>query len=155
MTKPLQIDRNTGHAHVAGGLITPTTTPEQLGAGFQIGDSRLVLIGDREVPCRFARIGLQEGRLSIDLSLRFESEQLVSLFIALTDPSIPTDSDDDFYASIPLREKLHQRWLSEQLGKLDGTLANFPWGTTGVARDKSENVFIYLHNRNNSWVFSE
>lgn len=155
MTTPLQIDRNTGHVHITGSLITPATTPEQLGAGFQIGDSRPVLIGNREVPCRFARISLQEGRLGIDLSLRFEAEQLVSLFIELTDPSIPSDSDDDFYASIPLREKLHQRWLSEQLGELDGTLAHFPWGTAGVARDKSENVFIYLHNRNNSWVFGE
>lgn len=155
MTTPLQIDRNTGHVQVAGSLITPATTPEQLGAGFQIGDSRPVLVGEREVPCRFARISLQEGRLGIDLSLRFESEQLVSLFIELADPSIPTDSDDDFYASIPLREKLHQRWLSEQLGELDGTLAHFPWGTAGVARDKSENVFIYLHNRNNSWVFGD
>ena len=155
MTTPLQIDRNTGHVHVAGSLITPATTPEQLGPSFQIGDSCPVLIGDHEVPCRFARISLQEGRLGIDLSLRFEAEQLVSLFIELTDPSIPSDSDDDFYASIPLREKLHQRWLSEQLRELDGTLAHFPWGTTGVARDKSENVFIYLHNRNNSWVFGE
>ena len=155
MTKALQIDRNTGHVHIAGSLITPATTPEQLGAIFQVGESRPVLIGDREVSCRFARISLQEGRLGIDLSLRFESEHLVSLFIELTDPSIPTDSDEDFYASIPLREKLHQRWLSEQLDELDGTLAHFPWGTAGVARDKSENVFIYLHNRNNSWVFGE
>ncbi|MDG9925318.1 MULTISPECIES: hypothetical protein [unclassified Pseudomonas] len=155
MTRALQIDRNTGHVHVAGSLITPAITPEQLGAGFQIGDSRPVLVGDREVPCRFARTSLQEGHLGIDLSLRFESEQLVSLFIALTDPSIPSNSDDDFYASIPLREKLHQRWLSEQLGELNGTLAHFPWGTAGIARDKSENVFIYLHNRNNSWVFSD
>ncbi|TXH98926.1 MAG: hypothetical protein E6Q72_00715 [Pseudomonas sp.] len=69
-------------------------------------------------------------------------------------PGIPTDSDD-FYASIPLREKLNQRWLSQQLGILDGTLAHFPWGTTGVARDKSENAFIYLHNRHNSWVFGD
>jgi hypothetical protein len=155
MTRALQIDRNTGHVHVAGSLITPATTPEQLDASVQIGDSRPVLVGDREVLCRFAHISLQEGRLGIDLNLRFEAEQLVSLFIALADPSIPTDSDDDFYASIPLREKLHQRWLSEQLGKLDGTLAHLPWGTAGVARDKSENVFIYLHNRNNSWVFGD
>ena len=75
--------------------------------------------------------------------------------VSPTDPSIPSDSDNDFYASIPLREKLNQRWLSEQLGILDGTLAHFPWGTTGVARDKSENVFIYLHNRHNSWVFGD
>lgn len=75
--------------------------------------------------------------------------------VSPTAPSIPSDSDDDFYASIPLREKLNQRWLSEQLGILDGTLAHFPWGTTGVARDKSENVFIYLHNRHNSWVFGD
>ena len=153
MTQALQLDRHNGHVQLADCLITPAATPAQLGAAFRIGDSQPVQVGERQVPCRFAHINLQEGRLGIDLSLRFESEQLISLFIQLTDPNIPTDSDDDFYASIPAREKLHQRWLTNQLGGLDGTLAHFAWGTAGVARDKSENVFIYLHNRNNSWVF--
>ncbi|MDD0842878.1 hypothetical protein [Pseudomonas sp. Gutcm_11s] len=149
MSQHLQIDRSNGHLRVGGTLITPATTPAELDATFRIGETSQVQVMDRQVPCRFAYLQLQDRHLGVALSLRFESEILVSLFIELSDPQIPTDFDDDFYSSIPKREQLHRQWLTAQLGEQN----DFPWGTAGVARDKSENVFIYLHNRNNGWVF--
>jgi hypothetical protein len=150
MTQALQIDRDTGHVRLGDFLITPATTPAQLDQRFSLDEASPAMVGDRQVFCRFAHASLQQGRLGIRLGLRFEPERLVSLFIELTDPQIACDSDDDFYASIPERERLHRNWLARQLGDTGPT---FPWGNAGVARNKSENFFIYLHNRNNEWVF--
>lgn len=151
MSQTLQIDRDTGHLRLGDRLITPATTPAELGEGFRLGEPRPVQVLERQLSCRFAHLQLQDGHLNIELSLRFEEERLVSLFITLSDPAIPADTDDDFYASIPRRERLHRRWLTARLGEQH----DFPWGTAGVARDKSENVFIYLHNRNNGRVFGD
>ncbi|WP_043309237.1 hypothetical protein [Pseudomonas sp. ML96] len=151
MSQRLQIDHSSGHLRVGDILITPTTTPAELDATFRIGETSLVQVLNQQVPCRFAYLQLQDGHLGIELSLRFEAEILVSLFIELSDPQIPSESEDDFYASIPKREHLHRQWLTAQLGEQN----DFAWGSAGVARDKSENVFIYLHNRNNGWVFGD
>lgn len=147
MSHFLRIDPATGHLHLGDGIITPATTPADLGADVRLDEPRPVQVRERPVSCRFAHLSLRDGHLDIELSLRFEEERLVSLFISLNDPA---DSDDDFYAALPRQERLHRHWLTTRLGEQN----DFPWGTAGVARDKSENIFIYLHNRNNGWAFA-
>jgi hypothetical protein len=150
----LQIDPSNGHIFLDDIAITPKTTIDELKNSFVIGEQMIVSVGNKEVDCIFCTATLNLDGKEFSLSLRFESTVLVSAFIDISDPAIPVATDDEFYGSIETRTNLHQHWLDKQLGKRTGGFSEFEWGSAGVGRDKSENVFIFIHNNNNTWVNS-
>ncbi|MFH0131379.1 hypothetical protein ACGLHS_14320 [Variovorax sp. VaC1] len=107
-------------------------------------------IEGRPVSCVFASATGTVDNMTAELTLRFENELLVSAFITLTPPRFRNLSGDDFYNSADDRQRVHARWL-RSIG-IAATPASFPWGEVGIARDRSENVHIYVHTRNNTWA---
>lgn len=148
MSTLLNIDRITGHMTADGFQISPDTQLADLPPSFEIGKKLMAFNGKRETATQFADLHLQEGRFTITLSLRFENDILVRSFIMLSAPEHEILSDDDFYIDQSDRYGFHARWLKKQLGKTQFAQYVFSWGAAGVARDKSENVFIYLNNNN-------
>ncbi|HEY9104788.1 hypothetical protein [Chitinimonas sp.] len=151
---PTEISINPASGHILfGGLeITPLTTIASLGSSFAISEERLVSVYGQNVPCRFAHATLQAEGTTFELGLRFERNILVSASLALSTPALRAQTEADFYQALEPTRRLHERWLKQQLGDISSSYAKFPWGVAGVAQDKSDNIYIYLHNRNNSWA---
>ena len=93
----------------------------------------------KPVPCQFAAAQITDNGQPVRMALRFENGVLVSCF--LTFPSAALD--DEF--------RICSRWLADKLG-FASSLARFPWGSAGVATDRSGNSHVFLHNKNNSWA---
>lgn len=149
MKTTLHLDTTNGHLSAFGIAIGPDTRANDLPASFA-QTSQAVHVEDRLVNCVFARASDTAEEMTVELELRFEESELVSCFITLTTPQLRKLSDSDFYGSAEQRLRLHRGWLASM--SIPGSSAVFPWGSVGVARDRSENVYIYVHNRNNRWA---
>ncbi|KAF0813538.1 hypothetical protein IGB42_01889 [Andreprevotia sp. IGB-42] len=138
------IDPASGHVRLHDCLITPATQLSELPPDF--AREPIAQPGQQLV---FAKRHWQNKGVAIEFSLRFEAGVLVSVFIALEPPEHQNLDSDAFYRSTDERYAWHQRWLGKQIG----TAGHFAWGNIGVARSKSEDVWVYLHNPNNSWGY--
>ncbi|GAB3244640.1 hypothetical protein [Chitinimonas naiadis] len=152
MHKAISIDPKNGHVIFGSLEITPETTVSDLGTDFSVSEERLVSVYGKDVPCRFANASGQTEGLAYELGLRFEHSVLVSLSIGLTDPSLRIETEADFYNALEPTRRHHERWLKKQLGDVSASYAKLEWGVVGVAQDKSDNIYIYLHNCNNTWA---
>ena len=144
MHDALHIDPATGDIRFADIRITPQTRPDDLPARFAVGPVRPVSVEGKEVPCQFATVAALDDTTPVTVSLRFEADALVSVFVELAQPVS--------YDDIGVVEQRHRRWIASKLGKDPGGLTDYPWGSAGVAQDKSGGVHIFLHNRNNTWA---
>ena len=43
-------------------------------------------------------------------------------------------------------------WLKKKLDSPKGKYSSYKWGVVGVAEDKSSGVYVFLHNKNNTWA---
>jgi hypothetical protein len=93
----------------------------------------------KPVPCQFAAAQITDNGQPVRMALRFENGVLVSCF--LTFPAAALDDE----------LRICSRWLADKLG-YSGSYARFPWGSAGVATDRSGNSHVFLHNKNNSWA---
>lgn len=152
MQTSINIDPQNGHVLFGLLEITPKTTISDLNSDFSASEEILVSVLGKKVPCKFAKSELSNGTINFSLSLRFESENLVSIFISLSDSSIPMQTQQDFYKSLQSIKLLNENWLKEQLDESYSSDRRYKWGVVGVAQDKSDNIYIYIHNRNNRWA---
>lgn len=138
-----------GDIQAAGFSIGSETRLSQLPDGFVIGEQTQCSILGERVPTQFAvaRMALAEG--TVNLQLRFEQGVLVSSFITLDAIDGRDETADEFYRGAGKREDRYRNWLKRHIAfEID----QFKGGRLGVARDKSENVFVYLHYKNNRWA---
>lgn len=149
MNAELHLDTTNGRLSAAGIVAGIDTRADSLPDSFT-RTAQAVHVEDRLVDCVFARTTTTTGDMTVQLELRFEELLLVSCFLTLTPPALRTLEDADFHGSVDQRSRFHERWLASM--GVSGTSAAFPWGSTGVARDRGDNVYIYIHNRNNRWA---
>ncbi len=103
-----------------------------------------VSVEGRQVECLFATAsGTAADRNAVELTLRFEHERLTGIFLTLTPHRHRNLDSEAFYASADERYRFHERWLAS--AGVPRQPVAFPWGDIGVARDRGENVHIYLH----------
>ncbi|SFQ21727.1 hypothetical protein [Ralstonia sp. NFACC01] len=143
MHDAFHIDPATGDIRFADIRITPQTTADALPSRFAVGPVRSVSVEGKDVPCQFATVAALDDTTPVTVSLRFEADALVSVFVELAQPVS--------YDDIGVVEERHRRWIASKLGKDPGGLTRYLWGSAGVAQDKSGGVHIFLHNRNNTW----
>jgi len=145
MSSPVMLHAHEGQLIFGGDTFSASTRAAHLPGRFDLRDM-LCQVDGRPVPCRFARATQTVGGTRYALELRFERERLVGMHLSI-EPKQHQDLDDaTFYASVDERWRFHERWLANVAGVKAGA-AEFDWGSLGVARDKSENVWIYLHMR--------
>ena len=143
MHDAVHIDPATGDILFADIRITPQTKADALPARFTVGPVRSVSVEGRDVPCQFATVAALDDATPVTVSLRFEADALVSVFVELAQPVS--------YDDIDVVEQRHRRWIAGKLGQDPRGLTRYSWGSAGVAQDKSGGVHIFLHNRNNTW----
>ena len=148
----IKINKWTGTVSVNGFKIKPSTKVSDLPGSFVTDQEILVQVMREKVPCTFSSFVEAQDNLEIKMSLRFERNKLVSVFINLTDLAKTYKEAVDFYASIPERKQMHLDWLQSQLGEGQGSYTSYKWGKVGVAQDKSDDVHIFIHNQNNGWA---
>jgi hypothetical protein len=153
MHENMNIDPTNGHVSFGLLKITPKTTTSDLDDAFSIGEEVSISVAGKTVSCQFAKAALESESTKFDLSLRFEAGILVSVFIHLSDSSISTKAQADFYKALKPLKTSHEYWLKKQIGENSTNPMKFKWGVIGVAQDRSDNISIYLHNRNNTWAF--
>lgn len=85
------------------------------------------------------------NNVEIEIRLAFSRGKLSSIWILLTPPEHQNLSDEAYWGSAEERRSYHLRWLKNQLGKSITTDNEHPWGHSGVGRDKSDGVFIFMH----------
>lgn len=144
MHDALHIDPTNGEVGLADLRITPETRAEALPSRFAVGPVRLVSVCGKEVPCQFATMTALDAAAPVTVSLRFECGALVGVFFQLEQAAS--------YDDIDVVEQRHRRWITRKLGQDPGGLTNYPWGSAGVAQDKSGGVHVFLYNRNNAWA---
>jgi len=149
MNDSLHLDTTNGRLSAAGIAADAGTRADALPPAFTT-TAQAVQVEGRRVDCVFARTTAISGDMSVQLELRFEEGLLVSSFLTLWTPALRKLADHDFHGSTGQRERLHLRWLSSM--GIDNAPAAFSWGSAGVMRDRSDNVCIYMHNRNNRWA---
>lgn len=142
MTSAPVLDTSNGRITAFGTVIDAGSRADGLPSLFST-NPQTVNVEGRQVECVFATAHGTADRTDVDLTLRFEQDRLASAAIALTPPRYRNLDSDAFYASVDERYRFHERWL--RAAGVPGLPATFPWGTAGVARDRSENVYIYLH----------
>lgn len=143
MTPPLALDAATGRIEAFGAVIDADSRAGDLPPLF-LKTWQMVTVEGRQVECVFATAsGMATDRNPVELTLRFEQEQLASAFITLTPHRHRSLDSEAFHASADERYRFHERWLAS--AGVPRQPARFYWGETGVARDRGENVHIYLH----------
>lgn len=135
-----------------GFKIKPSTRVADLPESFSTGQERVMQVEREKVPCLFSSFVEVQGNIETKVSLRFEHTKLVSVFIVLTDLTKKYIEAADFYSSTSERKQMHLDWLQLKIGKGQDSYTAYNWGKVGVAQDKSDNVHIFIHNQNNSWV---
>ncbi|MFQ6312871.1 hypothetical protein [Lysobacter capsici] len=138
-----------GDIRAAGFSIGGETRLAQLPDCFVIGEQTPCSILGESVPTQFAVARVESAEGTVNLQLRFEHGVLVSSFITVDDIDGRHETADEFYRSVGKREDRYRQWLKRHI---EFELDQFKGGRLGVARDKSENVFVYLHTRNNRWA---
>lgn len=149
MDTVLHLDTTSGRLSAAGIIVDIDTLADDLPAHFT-KRAETAHVEGQLVDCVFARAAATSGDMTVQLQLRFEKELLVSCFLTLTTPALRKLEDADFYGSVDQRHRFHERWLATM--GVARSPAGFRWGSIGVARDRSDYVYIYLHNLNNRWA---
>ncbi len=144
MHDTIHIDPANGEIELADFRITPETRVEALPGRFAVGPVRQTSVCGEEVPCQFATMATLDAATPVTVSLRFERGVLVGVFFQLEQAVS--------YDDIDMVERRHRRWMTRKLGQDPGGLTDYPWGSAGVAQDKSGGVHVFLHNRNNIWA---
>ena len=139
MKATISVDPKSGNISVGDFLITTLLRTSALPEVFAIEPEQAVSVMGRLVPCQFAATQIVDKGRPVRIELRFENQVLVSCFF-----TFPSATPDD-------EHRICSRWLSKQLGA-GGDLARFPCGVAGVARDRSDNSHVFMHNTNNSWA---
>jgi hypothetical protein len=139
MEASITIDSKSGSVSVGDFLITSRSRTSDLSEAFSIGAEQPVLALGKPVACQFAFAEIVSNGQRVQVELRFENKALVSCFF-----SFPGTAPND-------EHRICSRWLADQLG-FGGALARFPWGSAGVATDRSGNSHVFVHNKNNSWA---
>lgn len=86
----------------------------------------------------------EEQGTMFELALAHQHARLVRITLCIEPAHLRNLPGDAFYESVQARYDYHQRWL-QKMGLPGSAYARVAWGIVGVARDKSENVFIYLN----------
>ncbi len=144
-----KLNSRTGALTIEGFDILPNTRIEDLPSGFSVSEESAVMVLKKDVACTFARNTFTEGHLEATINIRFEEQILVSLFIHLADTTKDYSTGPAFWGSVKERKALHEKWLESKLGSY---FASDFWKSIGVAQDRSDNVYIYFHSCNNSWI---
>jgi len=139
MKASITVDAKSGNISLGGFPITPHSMISQLSEPFSIEPERPVLVLGKSVPCQFAVAQVVDGGQPVRIALRFENSVLVSCFF-----TFPSASPDE-------ERRICSQWLTDQLG-FSESLARFPWGSAGVATDRSGSSHVFMHNQNNSWA---
>lgn len=139
MNSPISIDLNDGSVEIESFRISSRLKLNELTAGFTVQPEQQVIVLGKSVLYQFASVQLVDNGLLVQLELRFERGALVSCFFTFPNAEL---SDEHHVCS---------QWLTSKLGKASG-LVRFPWGSAGVATDRSGNSHVFLHNKNNSWA---
>ena len=145
----IELDAESGRIVFLGCAFSSASTLGDVPAHFEVRTQE-ALVHEQRVPCTFANATADEGGTRYSLALRFERDRLVSLFITIEPKHLQQLTDDAFYASIDERWRVHERWLAA-MGVPEG-VNDVGRSAVGVARDKSENVYIYLHTEHNTWA---
>ena len=148
----VEINRADGSFRVNGNLITKEMTIADLSDSFEIGDTQPVSVVGRTVNCTFAKANCREGNLRIGVDLRFEEGCHVSSFFSISDDESRYETAEAFYASGKKRKEIHHEWIASKIGYRLSSPGSFAWGSIGVAVDKSDEVYVYIHNANNKWA---
>lgn len=151
MATALRIEVLSGDLVVNGLTITERTTPSDLPTTFKVGAETDVFVVRDNVPCRFAHATVDDCGQEVRIELRFERGVLVSVFFQMLAPASHT-GNSSWYESAGTREEAHLKWLQEKLGAQQRLHTQYPWGVAGVARDKSGDVYAFLHNKSNTWA---
>lgn len=138
-----------GDIRAAGFSIGSETRLSQLPACFVIGEETQCSVLGEAVPIQFAVTRLESAQGAVNVQLRFEHGVLVSSFITVDDIDGRYATADEFYRSVGEREVRYRNWLKRHI---EFEIDRFEGGSLGMAKDKSENVFVYLHNKNNRWA---
>lgn len=139
MEASVAIDPKSGNVSVGALLITPQLQAQELSDAFSIAPERPAMVLGRSVPCQFATAEVVNEGQHMRIELRFENTVLVSCFF--TFPGAEAGREHHTCSV----------WLNGQIG-FGGGLARFPWGSAGVATDRSGNSHVFIHNKNNSWA---
>ncbi|WP_145927184.1 hypothetical protein [Jeongeupia sp. USM3] len=139
MNSPILIDLNDGSVEIESFRISSRLKLNELTAAFTVQPEQQVIVLGKSVLCQFASVQLVDNGLPVLLELRFERGALVSCFFTFPNAEL---SDEHHACS---------QWLTSKLGQTSG-LACFPWGSAGVAMDRSGNSHVFLHNKNNCWA---
>jgi hypothetical protein len=86
----------------------------------------------------------EERGTMFELALAYQHARLVRITLCIEPAHLRNLPGDAFYESVQARYDYHQKWL-QKMGLSGSAYARVAWGIVGVARDKSENVFIYLN----------
>lgn len=143
------LDAESGRLVFFGHAFSSASILAEVPAHFEVR-SQEVLVHEQRVPCTFAHATADEGGTRYSLSLRFERDRLVSLFLTIEPQHLQQLTDEAFCASTDERWRVHERWLAAMGVQAGASQAGR--STVGVARDKSENVYIYLHTEHNTWA---
>jgi hypothetical protein len=139
MEASIAIDPKSGNISAGGIFITPYLRTSELSEAFSIEPERPIMVLGQPVPCQFAAAQIIDNGQPLRMALRFENGVLVSCFL-----TFPAAAPDD-------ELRICSRWLADKIGFAD-SLARFPWGSVGVATDRSGRSHVFLHNKNNSWA---
>jgi|SRR5690554_52611 len=148
----IKISKWTGTVNVNGFNIKPYTKILDLPDSFETGQEIVVQVIKDKVPCVFSSYIETTDNIETKINLRFENSILVSIFFQLTDLAKEYKDASEFYSSTRERKQLHINWLQSKLGKSQESYTSYRWGKVGVAQDRSDNVHIFIHNKNNSWA---
>ncbi|QWF17552.1 hypothetical protein [Lysobacter capsici] len=138
-----------GDIRAAGFSIGSETRLSQLPDCFVIGEKTQCSVLGEPVPTQFAVARIESAEGAVNVQLRFEQGVLVSSFITVDEIDGRHETADEFYRSVGEREVRYGHWLKRHI---EFAIDQFKGGRLGVAKDKSENVFVYLHNKNNRWA---
>jgi hypothetical protein len=148
----VRINKWTGTVNIDGYKIKPSTKIDDLPESFVTGKEMIVQVMRDKVPCIFSAFSEKVENIETTVNLRFEHKKLVSIFFHLTDLTKDYKDNADFYSSTSARMQMHLDWLQSKLGEAQDSYTSYRWGNVGVAQDRSDNIHIFIHNKNNGWA---
>ncbi|MBB6498797.1 hypothetical protein [Pedobacter cryoconitis] len=141
--------KQSGNIELNGFTITSKTRIDELPDYFTNTIVTQAQVLDEIRPVQFSTGEVELTKHTIHLSLRFEEDILVSVYITIKELDNQYKTADDFYNNLDKRRSQYTKWLKNHVSF---NLLDFAEGQIGVGEDKNSNVFIYLHNQNNQWA---
>ena len=145
MPPPVRIDPATGCITFGEYVIPLGSNLSDLAKGFDRTEAR-TRVGDVVVPRILASRTIEDQGVRFELWLAYAARRLTNASLVIEPEQFRNMPDEAFYTSTDARRDYHARWLAS-MGIPGSGHTEMPWGAVGVACDKSENVFIYLHAR--------